>query len=146
MAHAEDIRSARPYLFTRSPLKTFARRAATLTGSLMRSYGVRRKALLVGEPEQVDRLRQGLGSSRGGIDYEFAGAVTPGPALHEELARQRLDELIVADAGLHERELLEIVEAAHRRGVKVRVAPRTTELLVERGEYVPGQGVPLFEL
>jgi exopolysaccharide biosynthesis polyprenyl glycosylphosphotransferase len=28
----------------------------------------------------------------------------------------------------------------------VRVAPRTTELLIERGEYVPGQGVPLFEL
>src|SRR5439155_171031 len=83
---------------------------------------------------------------RGGIDYEFAGAVTPGPALEEELARQRLDELIVADAGLHERELLEIVEAAHRRGVKVRVAPRTTELLVERGEYVPGQGVPLFKI
>jgi exopolysaccharide biosynthesis polyprenyl glycosylphosphotransferase len=30
--------------------------------------------------------------------------------------------------------------------VRVRLAPRTTELLVERGEYVPGQGVPLFEL
>jgi exopolysaccharide biosynthesis polyprenyl glycosylphosphotransferase len=30
--------------------------------------------------------------------------------------------------------------------VRVRVAPRTTELLVERGEYVPGQGVPLFDL
>jgi exopolysaccharide biosynthesis polyprenyl glycosylphosphotransferase len=118
----------------------------TATGSLMRSYGVRRKALLVGEPEQVDRLRQSLGSSRGGIDYEFAGAVTFGPALHEELSRQRLDELIVADAGLDEPEMLEIVEAAHRRGVKVRVAPRTTELLIERGEYVPGQGVPLFEL
>src|SRR5436309_4556154 len=268
MAHAEDIRSARPYLFTRSPLKTFARRAAsigalvvidlaglvigvyaalvgrslirdpkpilwnllwqhetdwlpflilllllvfsrnglygprelregagriapsvvlvaalalafaigtgqhfttfglyvaaaafvavlisvfrwsyeTATGSLMRSYGVRRKALLVGEPEQVARLRQSLGSSRGGIDYEFAGAVTLGPALHEELSRQRLDELIVADSGLDEREMLEIVEAAHRRGVKVRVAPRTAELLIERGEYVPGQGVPLFEL
>jgi len=26
------------------------------------------------------------------------------------------------------------------------VAPRTTELLIERGEYVPGQAVPLFEL
>src|SRR5439155_23426184 len=49
-------------------------------------------------------------------------------------------------AGLDEQEMLEIVEAAHRRGVKVRVAPRTTELLIERGEYVPGQGVPLFEL
>jgi lipopolysaccharide/colanic/teichoic acid biosynthesis glycosyltransferase len=30
--------------------------------------------------------------------------------------------------------------------VKVRIAPKTTELLVDRGEYVPGQGVPLFEL
>ena len=118
----------------------------TLTGSLMRSYGVRRKALLVGDADQVERLRATLGSSRGGIDYDFAGGVLPGPALHEELARNRLDELIVADAGMDERELLEIVEAAHRRGVRVRVAPRTTEILVERGEYVPGQAVPLFEL
>jgi exopolysaccharide biosynthesis polyprenyl glycosylphosphotransferase len=30
--------------------------------------------------------------------------------------------------------------------VKVRIAPRTTELLVERGEYVPGQAIPLFEV
>jgi exopolysaccharide biosynthesis polyprenyl glycosylphosphotransferase len=28
----------------------------------------------------------------------------------------------------------------------VRVAPRTTELLLQRAEYVPGQTVPLFEL
>ena len=32
------------------------------------------------------------------------------------------------------------------RGVRVRIAPKTTELLLQRGEYVPGQGVPLFEL
>ena len=42
--------------------------------------------------------------------------------------------------------LLQIVEHAHRSGVKVRIAPKTTELLVQRGEYIPGQGVPLFEL
>jgi hypothetical protein len=30
--------------------------------------------------------------------------------------------------------------------VKVRIAPKTTELLVQRAEYVPGQGLPLFEL
>jgi exopolysaccharide biosynthesis polyprenyl glycosylphosphotransferase len=42
--------------------------------------------------------------------------------------------------------VLEIVEQAHRQGVKVRLAPDTTELLVQRGEYVPGQGAPLFEL
>jgi exopolysaccharide biosynthesis polyprenyl glycosylphosphotransferase len=57
-----------------------------------------------------------------------------------------LDELIVADTGLDDEALLEIVDAAHRRGVKVRVAPRTTDLLISRGEYVPGQAVPLFEL
>ena len=28
----------------------------------------------------------------------------------------------------------------------MRLAPKTTELLVQQGEYVPGQGVPLFEL
>jgi exopolysaccharide biosynthesis polyprenyl glycosylphosphotransferase len=118
----------------------------TITQSVMRSYGVRRKALLVGDPVQVHQLRQSLGGSRGGIDYDFVGEVLPGPGLSAELERQRLDELIVADAGLGEQELLEIVEAAHKLAVKVRVAPRTTELLLERGEYVPGQAVPLYEL
>ena len=42
--------------------------------------------------------------------------------------------------------MLEIVETAHRAGVKVRIAPKTTDLLLQRGEYVPGQGMPLFEL
>ncbi len=107
---------------------------------------MRRRALLVGDPEQVAHLRETLGSSRGGIDYDFAGEIAPGPELAARLAREKLDELIVADSGLGEEQLLEIVEAAHRRGMSVRVAPRTTELLVERGEYVPGQGLPLFEL
>jgi exopolysaccharide biosynthesis polyprenyl glycosylphosphotransferase len=118
----------------------------TATGAALRSFGVRRKALLVGDPAQVEHLRETLGASRGGIFYDFAGAVLPGPAVEAELTRQHLDELIVADAGLDEQQLLEIVDAAHRRAVKVRIAPRTTELLVQRGEYVPGQAVPLFEL
>jgi len=100
-------------IFVATLISIFRWSYETATGSIMRSFGVRRKALLVGEPQQVARLRQNLGASRGGIDYEFTGAVLPGPALHEELARQRLDELIVADAGLDEQQLLEIVEAAH---------------------------------
>ena len=52
----------------------------------MRSFGVRRRALLVGEPEQVGApARRRLGSSRGGIDYEFAGDVPLGPGLDEAL-------------------------------------------------------------
>ena len=116
------------------------------TGNIMRAAGVRRKAALVGTGSQLAHLRETLGASRGGILYKFAGEVEPGPDVEALLQRETLDELIVADGGLSEDRLLEIVDAAHRRGVKVRVAPRTTELLIERGEYVPGQGLPLFEL
>jgi exopolysaccharide biosynthesis polyprenyl glycosylphosphotransferase len=116
-----------------------------VTGTILRVVGVRRKAVLVGEPDARRHLRESLGASRGGIYYEFAGETDPDD-VEEALAHGPLDELIVADAGIDDSRLLEIVEAAHRRGVKVRVAPRTTELLIERGEYVPGQGVPLFEL
>jgi exopolysaccharide biosynthesis polyprenyl glycosylphosphotransferase len=118
----------------------------TLTGLVLRAAGVRRRAMLVGDAEQRLRLRQSLGRSRGGIDYEFVGEVEPGAAVELALAELTLDELIVADAGVSDERLLEIVSEAHRRAVKVRVAPRTTDLLVERGEYVPHHGVPLFEL
>jgi exopolysaccharide biosynthesis polyprenyl glycosylphosphotransferase len=116
------------------------------TGSVLRAVGVRRRAVLVGDEAARLHLRQALGTSRGGIAYEFAGEIDPGPDVERVLAGPQLDELIVADSGLDEERLLEIVDAAHRRGVKVRIAPRTTELLIERGEYVPGQGIPLFEL
>ncbi len=57
-----------------------------------------------------------------------------------------MDELIVADSGLANERLLQIVDDALREGVKVRVVPKTTEILAQRARYIPGQGVPLFEL
>jgi exopolysaccharide biosynthesis polyprenyl glycosylphosphotransferase len=129
-----------------------------LTGELLRVAGVRRRAILVGEGESLDDLRQKLGSGRSGIDYEFLGALTRSedaaglPVLGElddlphVLARTNVDELIVNNSQLTETELVEIVEHTHRQGVKVRVAASAAELLVQRGEYVPGQGLPLFEL
>jgi len=117
-----------------------------VTGLVLRASGVRRRALLVGEDEQRLQLHETLGASRGGIDYEFVGESGIGPEVEAMLAQTSLDEIVIADAGMDDRRLLQIVEAAHRRGVKVRVAPRTTELLIERGEYIPGQGIPLFEL
>jgi exopolysaccharide biosynthesis polyprenyl glycosylphosphotransferase len=56
------------------------------------------------------------------------------------------DEVILTEADFDERAVLEVVDAAHRRAIRVQLAPDTTELLVQRGEYVPGQGTPLFEL
>src|SRR5262249_51177267 len=66
--------------------------------------------------------------------------------LADVLRRLEPDELVLAEADLDERTVLDVVETAHRFGVRVRVAPTTTELLGRQGEYVPGQGLPLFEL
>jgi exopolysaccharide biosynthesis polyprenyl glycosylphosphotransferase len=145
-------------VLTASLVALFRASYDSVTGWLLRASGVRRRAVLVGEGEHLAHLHRALGSGRGGIDYEFVGAVASRPdgiplrhlgglrALPRILEEFDVDELIVTDSDLTEQELLEVVEAAHRRVVKIRVAPKTTELLVQRGEYVPGQGMPLFEL
>ena len=117
-----------------------------LTRELLWSAGVRRRALLVGKGDHVVDLRRTLGSGRSGIQYEFLGDVADLAVVPSVLAGQRVDELIVAESDFDDEELLELVDQAHRSGVTVRVAPTTTELLTHRVEYVPGQGVPLFEL
>ncbi len=134
-------------------------RAAYESASLevMRAMGIRRRVVLVGEGESLSRLRQSLAAARGGLSYEFVGAVAPEPVpgirllgsraeLAIVLEQVRPDEVILAEADFDERTVLEVVEQAHRQGIKVRLAPDTTELLVQRGEYVPGHGAPLFEL
>jgi exopolysaccharide biosynthesis polyprenyl glycosylphosphotransferase len=132
----------------------------TVTRDVLRLAGVRRHALLAGAGEHLAHLHETLGSARGGIDYEFVGAIAPAgggagvplpvlgdlDALPRVLASRHVDELIVTDSDFSDRELLELVEHAHRRGVQVRIAPKTTELLTQRAEYVPGQGVPLFAI
>jgi exopolysaccharide biosynthesis polyprenyl glycosylphosphotransferase len=128
------------------------------TREVLRVLGVRRRAIIAGEDEHLLHLYQTLGEGRGGIDYEFVGAVAASPGgvglpvlgqisdLRAILAEHQVDELVVTDSDFSERDLLEMVEQAHRSGVKVRIAPKTTELLTQRAEYVPGQGAPLFEL
>jgi exopolysaccharide biosynthesis polyprenyl glycosylphosphotransferase len=134
-------------------------RAAYESTSLevMRALGIRRRVVLVGAGESLTRLRSSLEAARGGLGYEFVGVVAPEevPGLRLLGSRAELplvldqvkpDEVILTEADFEERTVLEVVEQAHRQGIKVRLAPDTTELLVQRGEYVPGQGAPLFEL
>ncbi|HEY7380844.1 MAG TPA: sugar transferase [Gaiella sp.] len=125
---------------------------------VMQMAGIRRRVVLVGDGESLARIRRQLAAARGGIGYELVGAVSRDPApglrqlatslgeLQAVLERERPDEVVLAEASFDERTVLDLVERAHRAGVKVRLAPKTTELLVHEGEYVPGQGVPLFEL
>jgi exopolysaccharide biosynthesis polyprenyl glycosylphosphotransferase len=124
---------------------------------VMRAAGIRRRVVLVGEGESLGRLRHSLAASRSGLSYEFLGAVAEAPPaglqglgsrsdLARVLGETRPDEVILAEADFDERTVLGIVDQAHRQGIKVRLAPDATELLIQQGEYVPGQGVPLFEL
>ena len=128
------------------------------TGALMTTAGVRRRVVLVGSGDELEHLHRAVGLSRTGIDYEFVG-VLGGSAdgtglqhlgdlsdLPRVFSKVPVDEVLIADTDLPEPELLEIVEAAHRKGVHVRIAPKTTDILMERAHYVPGQGVPLFEV
>jgi exopolysaccharide biosynthesis polyprenyl glycosylphosphotransferase len=129
-----------------------------VTEDLLRAAGVRRRAVLVGDHERVGHLRRILGEGRSGIAYEFLGAVGPSGEgmpmrflgrisdLPQVVAEHDIDELIVAESDYTDRELLDLVDLAHRRGVRVRLAPTTTELLTQRADYIAGQGVPLFEL
>jgi len=124
---------------------------------LMRALGIRRRIVIVGEGESLVRLKRALAASRSGITYELVGVVaregvagihllgTPAE-LPLVLERVRPDEVVLAEAAFDEGSALEVVEQAHRKGIRVRLAPDTTELLVQRGEYVPGEGAPLFEL
>jgi exopolysaccharide biosynthesis polyprenyl glycosylphosphotransferase len=131
----------------------------TISSEALHALGVRRRAIVVGEGEHLDHLLRTLGSARGGIEYAFVGVVSAESAerrglpylgrvesLRGVLTAHPADELIVTDSDYSERDLLAIVELAHRHGVKIRIAPKTTELLMQRAEYVPGQGLPLFEL
>jgi exopolysaccharide biosynthesis polyprenyl glycosylphosphotransferase len=124
---------------------------------IMRLAGIRRRVILVGEGESLTHLKSSLAATRGGLAYEFVGAIAeespPGlrllgsrDDLQRVLREVRPDDVVLAEAALDERAVLEVVEQAHRQGIRVRLAPETTELLVQRGEYVPGQGAPLFEL
>jgi exopolysaccharide biosynthesis polyprenyl glycosylphosphotransferase len=129
-----------------------------VTRAAMHVLGVRRRVVLAGEGDHLLHLYRTLGAGRSGIDYELVGLVStsepdlpvpllgaPG-AMRAILEDNAADELIVTDSDFEERELLDLVDQAHRSGVRVRVAPRTTELLTTHADFIPGQGIPLFEL
>ncbi|HET9674292.1 MAG TPA: sugar transferase [Gaiellaceae bacterium] len=129
-----------------------------ITRDALHILGVRRRAVLIGEGDNIAHLLRMLGQARGGIDYQFVGAIAPSQDgiplqrlgtlddLPDVLAAQTVHELIVNGGDVTDDQLVGLVEQAHQLGVQVRVAPTAAEILQQRAEYVPGQAVPLFEL
>jgi exopolysaccharide biosynthesis polyprenyl glycosylphosphotransferase len=133
-----------------------------VTGALLRAAGYQRRAVLVGTGKHIHDVAHALADApRSPI--EVVGFVSPEPlpsngmpaaprrlgaldSLQRTIAEQRVDEVIIADPDFPQERAVELVDQCHRRGVRVRIAPSTMEILIHRAEFVPGQSVPLFEL
>jgi exopolysaccharide biosynthesis polyprenyl glycosylphosphotransferase len=130
----------------------------TLSGFLLRAAGYRRRAVLVGSGHHIEDVAHAL------IDevhapVEMVGFISLAPRpsnglrslgrfedLPAVLDAHRVQEVIIADPDFPQEKAVDLVDECHRRGVTVRIAPSTMEILVHRAEFVPGASVPLFEL
>jgi exopolysaccharide biosynthesis polyprenyl glycosylphosphotransferase len=130
-----------------------------LTGLLLSAAGYKRRAVLVGRGEQIEAVAHALLASGGHSPVQVVGFVslTPRPDnglrslgtlddIGDIVADNKVDEVIIADPAFPQQKAVDLVDTCHRRGVVVRIAPSTMEILIHRAEFVPGQSVPLFEL
>ena len=129
-----------------------------LTGVLLRAAGYRRRAILIGSGKQIEAVAHALmDGSHTPVNVVGFISLTPRPDnglrslgelddLGAVCDEHRVDEVIIADADFPQQQAVEVIDQCHQRGLRVRVAPSTMEILIHRAEFVPGQSVPLFEL
>jgi exopolysaccharide biosynthesis polyprenyl glycosylphosphotransferase len=126
-----------------------------ISGAVLHAAGYRRRAVLIGSGSNIQAVSHALRDSNVIEPYGFV-ARTPVALLDglrdfrslEQLERHfdAIDEVLITDADFPQAEAVELVERCHQHGVRVRVAPSTMEILMDRAEFVPGQTLPLFEL
>jgi exopolysaccharide biosynthesis polyprenyl glycosylphosphotransferase len=129
-----------------------------VTAQLLRKAGYERRALLIGRGKHIADVAHAL-ADQPHVPIDVVGYLAPRavsvdglqslgtPAdLVSALATTRVHEVIIADPDFPQDEAVELVDQCHRRGIRVRLAPSTMEILIHRAEFVPGQSVPLFEL
>ncbi len=129
-----------------------------ITLILLRAAGYRRRALLVGRGKHIGDVAHAL-ADQPSSPIDVVGFVSPNAVpenglralgtlvdLDSVLERTPVDEVIIADPDFPQDDAVDLVDRCHRRGVRVRLAPSTMEILIQRAEFVPGQSVPLFEL
>jgi exopolysaccharide biosynthesis polyprenyl glycosylphosphotransferase len=126
------------------------------SGAVLRAAGYSRRAVLVGSGSHIEAVAQALkaGTHAEVEPYGYV-SLTPrpenglknlGPLDKLEDHFDSIDEVLIADPEFPQEEAVELVDRCHRRGIRVRVAPSTMEILMDRVEFVPGQTLPLFEL
>ncbi len=128
-----------------------------ITGVVWRVAGYKRNAILVGKGSQIESVASVLSSDppvryarleyiAEQADYKVSGLRNLGnlDALPRRLDDNQIDEVIITDPDFPPEKAVALVDECHRRGVDVRVAPTTMEMLTTKAEFVPGQSLPLF--
>jgi exopolysaccharide biosynthesis polyprenyl glycosylphosphotransferase len=132
----------------------------SVTALVLDALKFERRALMVGQPGLMASVAAGLESDRHRrrVPYRIVGRhlLIPGIGadtatgeagdLRAALDPQQVDEVILTGWAGDDGPVLELLEVCRRRGLPVRLAPTTTELLSHSVEAVPAPGVPLFEL
>ncbi len=126
-----------------------------VSGAVLRAAGFRRRAVLVGSGSHIDAVAHAL---RDSSEVEPFGYVSLTPRHSDARLRDfgsleglernfdAIDEVLIADPAFPQEQAVELVDRCHQHGKRVRVAPSTMEILMDRVEFVPGQSLPLFEL
>jgi exopolysaccharide biosynthesis polyprenyl glycosylphosphotransferase len=124
-----------------------------VTGAILRMGGYHRRAILVGTGAHIEAVAHALkGSEIHPVGFVSLvprpdnGLKNLGPLEEIERHFDLVDEVLITDPDFPQERALALIDSCHRAGIRVRVAPSTMEILMDRVEFVPGQTLPLFEL
>src|SRR5438067_298442 len=124
-----------------------------VTGALLRMGGYHRRAVLVGTGAHIEAVAHALkGSEIQPVGFVSLVPRPPnglkdlGPLEEIERHFEHVDEVLITDPDFPQERALALIDTCHSNGIRVRVAPSTMEILMDRVEFVPGQTLPLFEL
>jgi exopolysaccharide biosynthesis polyprenyl glycosylphosphotransferase len=124
-----------------------------LTGVILRMGGYHRRAILVGTGAHIEAVAHALkGSEIHPVGFVSLvprpdnGLKNLGSLEQIESHFDVVDEVLITDPDFPQERALALIDTCHRHGIRVRVAPSTMEILMDRVEFVPGQTLPLFEL
>lgn len=128
-----------------------------ITGAVLRAAGYQRRAVLVGSGEHIDGVAHALLDGHSPVNVVGFVALQPRPDnglvslgtlddLPQIIEDERIDEVIIADPDFPQEQAVDLVDTCHQRGVRVKIAPSTMEILMQQAQFIPGEAVPLFEL
>jgi len=132
----------------------------SLAGRMLTTLGFCCRVMLVGSDRRALAVAHALEDETPARRHEVVGFLSVDePAdsnglrylggldeLREQITENAVEEVIITDPDFPEDRAVTLIDDCQARGVRVRIAPSTMELLTHKVELVPGEGLPLFEV